>query len=117
MDKGYLYQCPPIDWWDGWTDMEMISMKCADNIGDCPCNNSLTEAFVMVAEAIYLATKYGYYDGDINTVKVSGLPDGTSDSKLMVGIKISNNGTTYIYSKIQLPWLHEFEMDIPRKQK
>lgn len=115
MNRGYLYQCPPIDWWDGWKDIETVSVDSGEQP---PFNKKLTEEMQMATEAIYLATKYGYYDGEINTLKYSGLPDGSSDSKIMVGLKISNNGTTYIYSKICLPWLAEFELNtLPNKNR
>ena len=113
MNKCFLYQCPPIDYWDGWVDVTVVSVSGGDNE-----YNQFTKPFRMAAEAIYLATKYGYYDGELHTIKMAGIPTGDCESELMVALKITNNGTTYIYSERCLPWLAEYEVStIPEHRR
>lgn len=111
MKREYLYQLPPIDWWTGWTKLETAMRNILEDeeaLGSSM--NSMKEITFKVARAFYLAAKYSNWEGDIREgIYVSAVPDGEESGDtccLLIAWKQDNNGTTFLYSKKELPWLN-----------
>jgi hypothetical protein len=104
--KRFYYEVGPIDFWDGWTRLNdfLASPKHSgawDPSGDRAVN--------LLAGLISNAVAAGHSIADMSNIRdvyVSGapMPDGGS---VFLAVKIDNDGTTFISSPVELPWLRE----------
>lgn len=115
MKKWFLYCIDPIDFWEGWTTLEDFIKTKRDWFEGSPCRRASAN-MDRLFEGFYLAAKHGGWEGDVsNGPFVSGIPSGDSgNSSFMWAWKQSNNGTTYIYSPINLEWLNRNLVEIGR---
>lgn len=105
MDGQVWYGAPtlPIDWWPGWTSIDGLRRDA----------NRLWEWGVELPSQLppeldtripaQVATELGW-EGD-GEWKCAPLPTDDGYCKLMFAVKQSNNGTTFIVSPFDLPWL------------
>jgi hypothetical protein len=97
----FVYQIPPIDWWDGFVPLAQALRPDAGDQSDCDFNRRLLERLALghAAAAMHLDwegdTKEGPY--------VFAVPDGeSSGGELAVAWKQENNGDTFIVSPNRL---------------
>lgn len=102
--KLYVYAVPPIDFWDGFT-----------NIKDCNLTLDLVE---QIMQRLFALTKADtHWEGDVRPgeIYISGLPvSGGYRSSIILGVKQDDNGNSFIVSPVELPWLKKddiFEAD------
>ena len=107
----------PIDFWDGWVTVgEYLGIlrnrkkKNSKIIVDPWLDEDLIKAKV---SRICNGLKRHYWVCDPvkydENIFISGIPDlnGGNDSEMIFAFKEENNGTTYIVSSRELPWLDE----------
>ncbi len=93
----YVYECGPIDHWQGWT----------------PLPTFLRDEFIdpgQVGRMLQAIARSTRWEGDFRAgeaPRVSALPVGDPDCALLLAVKQDNNGTTFIASEVRLPWLDE----------
>lgn len=87
---GYVYVLPPQDYWPGWTTFETEPVQ---------------PDLLKHAKQCFRAA--GWESDAVQGPFFAGLPTGSDDGRgaLMVGLKQHNNGTTFIWSPYELPWL------------
>lgn len=101
--EGFVYELPPIDWWIGWTLAKTI--KADRDALETGANGEIVKALRTALKEILERTSW---EGDFGEgPRVIGLPHENEPefSLLVVGFKQQNNGTTFIWSPVQLPWL------------
>jgi len=97
---GFLYMLPPIDHWDdlGWQEPPQDWRK--------------TSAALALAEGMRAIRSSTYWEEDISVgplVLLLPSEEETADKlHWSVGVKISNNGTSFVWSPVALPWLQEY---------
>lgn len=98
-----VYSINPIDWWNGWqvpSDLFRVSVREMEVEWHEPA-----EWVKMWARARELAEKIGW-EGDIREGPyVTVLPQPYEVPPVVIGWKQDNNGTTFIASPFELPWL------------
>lgn len=109
MTKTYIYQLAPTDWFFPFKTVEQANADikkefCEDDIPDV--KNELLDK---IEAAKVLFRKYTTWEGD-GQVYISGLPGEECDSYplILVIIKQENNGITYLYSPVELPYLRRY---------
>jgi len=106
LDRGFVYQMGPIDWWPGWADLdEAVAQRGGDERTRAQAR---TELEGIRDHALHEFRDRTYWEGDIVTGPVfAGLPpgDGNSDGDVMVGVKQMNNGSVFVSSPYEPPWL------------
>lgn len=98
MNGEHVYVLPPIDYFEdrGWTEF--------DYRGGLP-GGLLESAY----RALRVISTHPFYEDEIRSSWAMPLP--TADYEGMcyaVALKIDNNGTTFIWSPCELPWLSEW---------
>ena len=105
----YVYCLNPIDYWNGWHLASDI--VCMDMNVDWVCEGTRIDPeifFTKLRVAKVGARKLGW-EGDISCGPyISALPvdDPGSPCPIMIAWKQSNNGTTFVASPYELPWLN-----------
>lgn len=96
----YVYAGCPIDFWSGW-------MPEAEYLAALAANEEDQATYYMRLGAAQVLAKRLGWEGDMRQGPfVSGLPAPDSPySEFLIGWKQSNNGTTFIASPYELPWL------------
>ena len=98
-----VYALIPIDFWNGWlkpSDLFRVSVGDDDTKWHDPA-----EWVSMWAKAQELARKVGW-EGDIREGPyVTVLPEPPGPSPVVIGWKQDNDGTTFIATPFELPWL------------
>lgn len=86
----YVHKIAPIDFWEGWQDPRTLSF------GDIK---------ERVAQALEAAREDGW-EGDGHP-RFSMIPAGDGDPgcEVIVAVKQSNNGTTFVVAPMPLKWL------------
>lgn len=115
----YVYATNPIDFWCGW---QLVSEACKipphirdlldpqanlddDHQNDSQDYISIFDVAKFFEAAKWTARKIGW-EGDVAWGPyISMLPHNESDCLFMLAWKQSNNGTTFIASPFDLPWL------------
>jgi len=104
----WVYACSPVDRWAGWmTPEEAVEARRAElgsfaEDGDREFKQTLDTAMNRIA--VHLLDDFRW-EGDGRWL-VAVLPDPeTCDCTVMFSVKQSNNGTTFIVSPRELPWL------------
>ena len=118
----YIYQTNPVDFFHGLMPIK----KVARDFMECPTivrctasgeeeSDELFPLFLLAmrcARAVALA-KGSYWEGDIRGEQlfVFAIPDpDASPPRLGLMWKQDNNGTTYICSPVQIPWIDQEEL-------
>lgn len=98
----FVYELSPIDFWDGWTRYSEMLERSRSIPGNGISDNELEKLFRRAKNA---ARRVGW-DGDMREGPyVSGLPSNESCPFLMFAWKQDNNGTSFVTSPFELPWL------------
>lgn len=105
---GIVYKLPPIDFWEGWTTPEEVDVRSRrehtilrDNGIDAEFHSCREEVAIARREIDLCASGHRFWrEGPY----VSALPEPPG-SQLIVAMKGENNGDTYVWSKLPLPWL------------
>lgn len=107
----HVYECPPVDCWNGAVGVEeyMVLLGERGIVGD----NEI-EVFVELFEgAVKAVAEMTLWEGD-GTWWLSAIPDvERAIMWMMFLIKQQNNGTTFIASMVELPWLEEWRCHEP----
>ncbi len=108
-DKYYHYETGPIDaFWGCIPIEEFLNSEEEQGIN---CTGIITR---LMREC----RKFGAWEGDMNRgVLVFALPCDSGRLEMEIGFiwKQSNNGTTFIISPRELPWIEEFR--VPRTKE
>ena len=110
----YIYAIAPIDFWNGWQSAEEI--VSLDHNFDWINEIKFVDPdsyFSFLRKAKHAALMAGW-EGDMSDGPyISMLPDDGDPGpcKFMIAWKQSNNGTTFIASPFELPWLGDSEED------
>ncbi len=100
----YVYTPPPIDHWVGWTPARKYR---ADDNSLEESDYDPSELLACVERAKDLATSCGW-EGD-GMWQIAGLPpESIAGPLFMLAVKQRNNGTTFIVSPRELPWLRHY---------
>jgi hypothetical protein len=95
----YVYACSPVDWWNGWKNLEMTEF-----------------GYKLVKATFAVFAVHPHWEGDAEITigpLVSQLPyPMICGTTLLIALKVANNGTTFFASRVPLPWLDE-EIRIP----
>lgn len=116
MEKTYLYEMPPTDYFFMFKTLDETVESVSKNEDFGEEVDGITKILNrVVANAKNCFRKYTHWEGD-GTVYILGLPDGDSDvfPNLLVLIKQCNNGTTFLFSPVELPHLKKYLIDINR---
>lgn len=101
MIKLYTYAIGPIDFWEGWSSVdEMMSAPYHDVAHWGP--DTVRERFWAAQEA----ARQAGWEGD-GKARVTVIPMQDVVCEIVIAIKQSNNGTTFIVSPVEMPWLGE----------
>jgi len=100
-----VYHINPIDFWEGW--QKPSAVFSTDTFFPFRNPSYEVERWVkMWAKAQELAKKVGW-EGDVSAGPfVSGIPDD-SETAIIIGWKQDNNGSTFIATPFEMPWLKE----------
>jgi hypothetical protein len=104
----YTYQTSPIDFFEASPTFEdFLRLRIADE-----ANNDVSNCLIRLMQcAREISLQKGFcWEGDAHDLRVFGLPDPDSH-QMDYGVvwKQGNNGTTFICSPFELPWLREGE--------
>jgi hypothetical protein len=100
-----VYQIPPIDFWEYWLTEKQFKANITKSIAPV---NSLFSYRRFLNRAKQIAQEKLGWPGDIAAGPfIAALAPTCSgdDGRYMIAWKESNNGTTYIASPIELPWI------------
>jgi hypothetical protein len=105
------YELPPIDYWTGATyfdpDEEAAIAAGSPPPGIFPSDDDphgrATELTELHQRAVVVFDELGW-EGDGNW-RCGAVPNETS-TQLWIGVKQQNNGTTYVLSPVEMPWLN-----------
>jgi hypothetical protein len=102
------YRTPPVDWWDGWVKAATVLKAHGTADFNVPWINP--QEFSIRWLAAQRAAGQLLWEGDIRQGPfVCPLPasgDGGPDDYI-ISWKQDNNGTTFVASPEDLPWVHE----------
>lgn len=111
-----VYECSPVDWWAGWmTPQEAVAAyrnERASVMGPGESAEDFARRLDTAIEriGIHLLDEFGW-EGD-GQWRVTVLPDpDTADCLLMFSVKQDHNGTTFVVSPRDLPWLGKDRAD------
>jgi len=108
MKKVYIYEMPPIDYFVPFKTLEQIIVDVEKEVYSEQVEGTKQTILKLVETAKECFRKYTLWEGD-GRVYVSGLPDvDYANSFYLIMIKQSNNGTTFLYSPVELPHLEEY---------
>ena len=100
----FVYKIPPIDYWDGWLseDEYLARAKAHKNQLKDDIRKSKQESLIKAIQE--LECKGGAYEGYF----LSAIPrgDGTNGHGFLLAWKQLENGSTFVASPYELPWLN-----------
>lgn len=107
--RGFVYQLTAIDFWVGFTPAHRIvgrptSFRTEGVTAD--------EISGLLNHATCEILRRSCWEGDLQEEPwIGGLPPAGGDCRtlLLVGFKQDNNGETFIWSPVELPWIREYE--------
>jgi hypothetical protein len=107
MMRLYGYVLGPTDYWCGGTLLrDYISVRLARPDDWMHPHDDLRRIKKMLAAAARLARDQGAWEGDFSAGPfIAGLPSGDLHTHVVRFWKQSNNGLTYAFSTVALPWL------------
>lgn len=105
----YLYRVEPLDYWDLLIPIESLITENPEYGSSVDLNHLLIQAMEI---AYKLSKKPEYlWDGDVECIYLFGLPTRPNEAsnKFVHGFawKQLNNGTTFICSPYELPWMND----------
>lgn len=110
----WVYECGPIDWWNGWQEInDLLGVRTEDEDNDE--DEDLDEDERAWRDEVHrdyqiaqdLFRRYTSWEED-GWWHASGLPDpAQTESRCMVAVKQNNNGSVYICSPFPLVWLEK----------
>lgn len=105
----YVYEMSPVDFWQGWQPATAVVTSEVDEFGQPPEGKVSRQEYDAAWDLAAATAAEAGWEGDIRgEVYVSALPAaGAVTSKLLLGWKQDNNGTTYIASPYPLSYLSE----------
>jgi hypothetical protein len=99
-----VYQTGPIDWWEPWRLLYPTLAKMAKGENA----DTVIEILKDLGLAFELARKMDW-EGDIRTGSggpyITALPNTDGGIQYVLAWKQDNNGTTFIASPVELPWI------------
>jgi hypothetical protein len=104
----FVYQTTdPIDFWEGWqSESEYLAKLCDSEPRPDQRVKALLEYIDLRCKAEHLARSTAGQGHIRCGPYIAALPsDGGSKCPIMIAFKQTNNGTTFIISPYQLPWL------------
>jgi hypothetical protein len=113
---GYVYRLPPIDFFDreGWTPYgdQPDDLYGPDDIELAGDDAALDDA---IATAVRVISTSPLYEPSLRSGPwYMRLPvEGYADAAYAVAIKIDNNGTVFVWSPFELPWLAKYGALMP----
>lgn len=104
----FVYQVGPVDFFSGMLPIAMAADRAKEECGD----EAVFDLFRFVMEcARYVSlAKDSFWEGDIRgkELYVFAIPDADSCSQRFGLVwKQDNNGTTFICSPVELPWINQ----------
>jgi hypothetical protein len=108
MDQ-YVYELPPIDHWEAWcTEQQVMDRIDEDREGLWSVQNYETQ-FTIAKAAFVEAGWEG--DGEWHLIALPyPVGEGADSHRYIIAVKQRNNGTTYVWSPEEMPWLKEYEL-------
>ena len=111
LENVYVYEMPPTDWFFPFKTLDQVLLNAEAEAESFSANFLAIKKTILekVEHAKRLFEKHTLWEGD-GDVYISGLPCDSGDSfpLILVIIKQSNNGTTFLYSPVELPYLKEY---------
>ena len=109
----FIYETDPLDYFDGMVPLdEAIQKRANDDTTPPGWGIGINEIIHFIMFCAYkVAKKKTFWEGDIrgNNIYLFSLPDPDSvSSRLGLIWKQDNNGTTFICSPVEIPWLKEY---------
>jgi hypothetical protein len=106
MRKWFVYSCPPIDEWRGASTFEAYLEHLSANGEDLDEIEVFVRDFEEASLAVVART---IWEGD-GIWRVCSLPElePWGRTRLIFVVKQRNNGSTFIASEVELPWLAGF---------
>ena len=99
MTKLFTYVMGPIDCWEGWnSDNDIASAPYRDVAYWGP--DTVREQLLAAEEAARSAG----WEGDGNP-RITMLPIDETHCEIVIALKQGNNGTTFIITPFEMPWL------------
>lgn len=103
----WLYECPPIDWWEGWWSVYHVADCIMDTDYTDWFETRLTTLAAAAGIAEWLIARNTRWEGD-GVLRMTALPipeHGTTE--WLFAVKQNNNGDTFLCSPVPLTWLRE----------
>ena len=118
----FRYQISPVDRFEGCKTLAQYIADCAESENECKGmyeDASLSRVLDDLISETVMVYRDGYWEGDIiDHIYVLPLPPADlSDGCMDIGFiwQQRNNGTTFVLSPRELPWLEE-NMIFPRQR-
>lgn len=104
----FIYMSDPIDYFPGMMSIDEAAEKIREELG----NDEVFKLFRLAMECAHAVSlaKGGFWEGDIRerAMYVFALPDPSHNiSRYGLVWKQDNNGTTFICSPVELPWISD----------
>jgi hypothetical protein len=117
----FVYELSPIDDWHGMVTLgQYFACRCRiqerEGYPGPDAGNEFDGVLRFLFEAMDHARTHGHWEGDVRRLYVSSVPTDDHECDLILGWKQSNNGTTYIASRRELPWLSERQLVVPKRK-
>jgi hypothetical protein len=115
----YVYEMSPVDYWEGMTPLgSYFDDRCMSNMLEWRRAPEFDRVLRFLFRTMEIARSHGHWEGDVaHGPYISAVPDsGGLDCALILAWKQSNNGTTYVASQIELPWLAEYRLAALEKE-
>jgi hypothetical protein len=100
----YVYHCGPIDCWAGWRPLRELLIQDADGV-ELPGPQHVQQRWELAQDL----AKRIYWEGDVRSSEGgpwwTPIPWETGDWEYVIAWKQDNNGSTFVASPVQLPWL------------
>lgn len=105
----FIYETSPQDYFDGMVPLCDAIYNSGENEGS---NDTAWRIIHFVISCVYkVARAKSFWEGDIrgNDIYLFSLPD-PDNAMVRMGLvwKQDNNGSTYICSPVEIPWLKEY---------
>ena len=100
MIKLYTYALGPIDYWEGW-------WSSVEDMMTAPYHDVAYWGPDTVRERVWAAedaARAAGWEGD-GKARVTVIPMQDVVCEIVIAIKQANNGTTFIVSPVEMPWL------------
>lgn len=109
MQKRFIYAMPPTDWFFPFKTLKQVLQEAIEEYDNTEDYCSISSILEEVDRAKKDFGKHTNWEGDAD-IYISGLPSGDGDScpLILIMMKQSNNGSTFLSSPVPLPHLEEY---------